>query len=96
MKNELDQLEEKELTNIISKSIQKINNIKEKEKILLIDNHIILNDLDFKNLLDILYINPKYSNIFDENTKIHFKLKVNINEFLILSNTLLPTFIEKM
>lgn len=96
MKNELDLLEEEELTNIISKSIQKISNIKKKEKILLIDNHITLTDLDFKNLLDTLYINPRYSAIFNENTKIHFKLKINLNEFLILSNTLFPTFIEKI
>lgn len=79
------------LTKIITNSIQlDLKDIGTFEHILLIDNNIIKNNNDFKNLINIFYKNP----IFEENTKIHLKLKLNINEYLIISNLYFPTFIQ--
>ena len=57
---------------------------------LLIDNNQIKNNSDLENLIKNLYNNQ----IFNENTKIQLKLKINLDEFLILSNCLFPTLIE--
>lgn len=31
---------------------------------------------------------------FDANTKVHFKLKLNLREYFIISNLLFPAFLE--
>ena len=78
-----------EWKNLIDNNIQKdiINNITKEKHEILIDNNIINTKKDLDNLINILY-NKEY---FNENTKIHIKLKLNIDEFLIISNYLFPT-----
>lgn len=71
---------------LIEKSINKLN-FERKKHILLIDDHEILNENDFINLLQNFYTKK----IFEENTKIHIKLKINLDEFLVLNNMLKPT-----
>jgi hypothetical protein len=67
------------LTKIITNSIQlNLKDIETFEHILLIDNNIIKNNNDFKNLINVFYKNP----IFEENTKIHLKLKLNNFKFI--------------
>ena len=81
-----------ECEDIINTNIQKniFNNIKKEKHEILIDNNIINNKKDLDNLIDILY-NEEY---FSKNTKIHIKLKLNIDEFLIISNYLFPTLVK--
>jgi adenylate cyclase len=80
------------LSTIISDSLQGkiLQDFRNLEHTLLIDNNIISNDEDLEKLIDNLYINE----IFDENTKIHLKLKINLNEFLLIHNYLYPTLIK--
>ena len=76
---------------MISQSLQKINNITEENKKILIDDVEIE---DVEKLLDRInnfYLNDKFLNIFDQNTKIQIKLKLNLREYLILINLLFPT-----
>lgn len=85
---ELEKLENYNFSYIIPDSIQVIDlNFKENRHVFLLDNNLIENENDFYNLLNSLYSND----IFDENTKIHFKLKINLREFLILSHYLFPS-----
>lgn len=79
------------MNDLIDASIQSpIHISEEKEHVILIDDQIIQNMRETKNL-----INNFYSmNIFDENTKIHMKLKINLREYLIISEVLYPTFIK--
>lgn len=77
---------------VIDSNIQKniIKNIKKEKHEILIDNNKINKKEDLDNLINILY-NEEY---FDINTKIHIKLKLNIDEFLIISNYLFPTLMK--
>ena len=80
-----------QLEDMISQSLQKINNITEENKKILIDDVEIE---DVEKLLDRInnfYLNDKFLNIFDQNTKIQIKLKLNLREYLILTNILFPT-----
>jgi hypothetical protein len=54
---------------------------------MLIDGVEILNK---SHLLEIIS-NSYISEVFGENTKIHIKLKINIREYLIISNILFPS-----
>ena len=87
----LDKLKEGyELESIISNSIQikKYTIHEESKKIITIDNEII----NEKSLSEIInyYIDDDFSKLFDDNTKIHLKLKINLREFLIISHDLFP------
>lgn len=62
----------------------------EKSHILLIDNYEIKTENELDELINNFYNNK----IFDENTKIHFKLKLNLREYLLISNVLFPTLIK--
>ena len=79
-----------ELESIISNSIQikKYTIHEESKKIITIDNEII----NEKSLSEIInyYIDDDFSKLFDDNTKIHLKLKINLREFLIISHELFP------
>lgn len=77
---------------LINKSIQvdMFDNIPTIPHILIIDNNIIDSLESLDNLINNLYNQP----IFDENTKIHVKLKINLIDYLIISNCLFPTFIK--
>lgn len=87
---ELDKLDNDfNLENITSNSLQKLKEEK-KEKILLIDNLKIENYIEFEKNLNEFYM-KKY---FDENTKIHMKLNLNLSEYLIISNVLFPALIK--
>ena len=91
LKEELDTLDEKfKLEEITLKSISKLWEEKG-NKILLIDDILINNDKDFYNNLNEFYLNKEY---FHENTKIHLKLKLNLNEYLLITNLMYPAFVK--
>ena len=91
--SELDNLkEEYRLDYIISKGIQNIKEMEENKKVLFIDNLEIKEDFD--DILKREYFNGKLGEIFHENAKIHMKLKMNLREFLIISNMLYPSLIK--
>lgn len=64
------------------------------EKELIIDNVKIESDLDFENLIKDVYGDKILGKIFTENTKIQMKLKINLREYLILTNMLYPTLVK--
>lgn len=78
--------------NLIEKAIQKNNllNVSEEEHVLLIDDFQIKKKEDLIKLIENFY----FKELFGENAKIHFKLKINLREYLIISNELYPTFIR--
>ena len=80
-----------QLQELIPKSIQQIINWKEEEHVLLIDNYSINNESSLNELLENIY----NSDIFNANTKIHVKLKLNLREYLIISNVLFPTLYKE-
>ena len=93
MCSELDNMKEEcSLNKLVVNGIQNFEKeiVIEKEKIILIDENIIKNDEDFKNILENFYSKK----IFSENTKIHIKLKLNLREYVIINNYLFPTFIR--
>ena len=83
-------MEEFPLDRLLKKSIGKVNIEKEERKILSID------DIEIKNYIDFEKIKNKYieENILDKNDKIHMKLKINLREFIVLTNLLTPTFLR--
>ena len=54
----------------------------------------IKSDLDFENLIKDVYDDEILGRIFTENTKIQMKLKINVREYLILTNMLYPTLVK--
>lgn len=79
------------MTDLIDNSIQLQDiNLDEKQHIILIDNQKI------QNLDDTFYLIENFysKDIFNENTKIHMKLKLNLREYLIIAEVLYPTFIK--
>jgi hypothetical protein len=91
----LDSLEDNyKLKNIVSKSVQKINDIEENEKIITIDDTLIKNEKDFMSMLENQYDHEILGKAFEKNTKIQMKLKMNIREYIIVTNLLYPTLIK--
>lgn len=91
--NELKNIDNDYQLNVfIDKSLQSINkmNLIKEPHLLLIDDKVIVDSNDFNDLLENFYS----KDIFDSNTKIHLKLKLNIDEYLIISNILFPTLIK--
>lgn len=87
---ELNDLEE---TFLIQKSINSpiLFPIKKKQ-ILLLDDSLINDENEFINLM-----NTNYNDTcFDKNSKVHFKLKLNLDEFLRLNFEIIPSFLRKI
>ena len=79
------------MTELIDNSIQLQDmNMEEKQHVILIDDQKIQNWDDTFYLIENFYNND----IFNENTKIHMKLKLNLREYLIIAEVLYPTFIK--
>lgn len=90
LSKELLKLDEYYLSTLIEDSIQKNLGLTKKEKhILLIDDYEMKND-DLETLLEEFYS----MNIFNENTKIHMSLKINLDEFLVISQDLYPSLLK--
>ena len=95
LKKNLDDLDEDfYLKNIINKSIQTMEDMREEKKIIVIDDREVKNLDEFNEILNDFYLNKKYFKIFDDNSKVHLKLKLNLREYLIISNLLFPTLIK--
>lgn len=93
IKNGIDEIEDNNsLERIITKSIQDFrkNNLEYEKKIIIIDNEIVEDDDKFVFLVENFYS----KSWFDENTKVHVKLKLNIGEYLLLTNSLFPTLVK--
>ncbi len=91
----LNKLEEEiDLKELITDSIHKSIKIEKKEKVLLLDDVELKTNQDFENCLQNYYLNRNFKNLFNENTEVHFKLKLNLNEYLALTNILNPTFVK--
>ncbi len=90
LKTELNEISrEYKLDEMFKNAIQKIEEIEEKERILILDGNIISKKEDFNELIDNFY----NKSIFNENTKVHFKLKLNLKDYLLLTNYLYPELI---
>ena len=95
IRKELDSLgEDFNMENILNKSMQKIEKSNEENKIIIMDDKIIKDFNDFKENLNKVYLNEEWKKIFNENTKIHLKMKMNLREYLILSNLLFPNLVK--
>lgn len=86
--------EEYSINRIISQAVGNIGEISEWKKELIIDDVKIKSDLDFENLIKDVYDDEILGRIFTENTKIQMKLKINVREYLILTNMLYPTLVK--
>lgn len=86
--------EEYSINRIISQAVGNISEISEWKKELIIDDVKIKSDLDFENLIKDVYDDEILGRIFTENTKIQMKLKINVREYLILTNMLYPTLVK--
>ena len=91
-KNLEENVEKYPLEEIIDNALQKpLINWKEERQIILIDDNIIYNLEDIHDLLNTFY----NKDIFEENTIIHLKLKLNLREYLLISEKIYhPTFIK--
>lgn len=91
----LDELEkELSISEIISKSIQNLKEEKEEKKEIIIDDIKVKDFEEFEELIEKEYNDKTLKKIFDENTKIQMKLKLNLREYLIITNVLYPTLIK--
>ncbi len=95
MSEELDSLKnEYKLSDIISKSIQDLEEIKEHKKIITIDDEEIKNEIDFREIIKNFYDDEILGKIFNENTKVHIKLKLNLREYIIITNVIYPRLVR--
>ena len=93
--HELDSLKnEYRLSDIVSKSLQNLEDIKEYKKIITIDDQKIETENDFLKIIDNFYNDEVLSQIFNENTKVHIKLKMNLREYIIVTNILYPRLLR--
>lgn len=73
---------------VLDKSILNKWDFSKKKNHVLLFNDVVVNSKS--ELIDL--IEKEYNlSIFDENTKIHIKLKLNLNEYLLLTNSYFPT-----
>ena len=94
IKEELDGLDsDYEIRNLLINSIQDFIEMKENDKIISIDDRIIKNNAEFDDFVK-EYVTGNLSEFFNENTKIHMKMKINLREYLIITNKLYPTLIK--
>jgi len=95
MSEELDSLkDEYKLSDIISESIQNLEEIKEHKKIITIDDEEIKNEIDFREIIKNFYDDEILGKIFNENTKVHIKLKLNLREYIIVTNVIYPRLVR--
>ena len=95
MCEELDSFkDEYKTSNIISKSIQSLKEVDEHKKIIIIDDEKIENESDFIKIIENLYNSPILGKIFSENDKVHMKLKLNLREYIIITNVLYPRLLR--
>lgn len=89
LKSISENLERKNINfeDFIQKGIGEIKEIKYDKHILIIDG---METWDLKDMIENFYSDK----LFDENTKIHLKLKINLRDYLIISNLLFPTLIK--
>jgi hypothetical protein len=78
---------------LLSNTIQDFDDMKENEKIISIDDVIIKNNLEFIGFIN-KHIDGDLAEFFNENTKIHMKMKINLREYLIMTNVLYPTLVK--
>jgi hypothetical protein len=79
--------------NLFKDTIQDIVEMQENGKIISIDDAIIKNSLEFDDFVK-EYVAGDLSEFFNENTKIHMKMKINLREYLIMTNELYPTLVK--
>lgn len=82
--------EEYSIKFVLDESILNQWDFSKKKNHTLLFNDVIVNSKE--DLLDLIK-NEYDLKIFDENTKIHIKLKLNLDEYLLLSNSYFPTLI---
>lgn len=82
--------QEYRLSDIVSKGIHALKDVDEGEKELIIDDVLINSDGEFEDILK----NKYDCQIFNENSKVHLKLRLNLREYLIITNVLYPTLIR--
>jgi hypothetical protein len=86
--------DEYKICNIISKSIQNLKEIDEYKKIITIDDEKIEDKSDFIRIIENLYSSQILGKLFSENDKVHIKLKLNLREYIILTNVLYPRLLR--
>ena len=84
---------EYDVKSLLSNTIQDFDDMKENEKIISIDDVIIKNNLEFIGFIK-KHIDGDLTEFFNENTKIHMKMKINLREYLIMTNVLYPTLVK--
>lgn len=86
--------DEYKICNIISKSIQNLKEIDEYKKIITIDDKKIEDESDFTRIIENLYSSQILGKLFSENDKVHIKLKLNLREYIIVTNVLYPRLLR--
>lgn len=86
--------QEYKINEIISKGIHVLKEENEEKKEIIIDDIKIGSENEFEHILEHQYNCKILGKIFNENTKIHLKLKLNLREYLIITNVLYPTLIR--
>ena len=72
--------------NLNKEILQKWDFSKKKKNILFFNDKIVQSEIELINLI----VSDYDLSIFDENTKIHIKLTLNLDEFLLINNTYFP------
>lgn len=94
IKEELGKLDSSyDTKNLFENTIQDIVEMQENDKIISIDDTIIKNSSEFDDFIK-EYVAGDLSVFFNENTKIHMKMKINLREYLIMTNELYPTLVK--
>ena len=90
LSRELDSLDpEYNWENLISESLSTGLNVHERTHILSLDEAEVTSEEGLFKLLE-----TYKKDIFDENSKVHLKLRLNLREYLIISNVLYPVFVK--
>jgi hypothetical protein len=94
IKEELGKLDSGyDIKNLFENTIQDIVEMQENDKIISIDDAIIKDSSGFDDFVK-EYVAGDLSEFFNENTKIHMKMRINLREYLIITNRLYPTLIK--
>ena len=68
--------------------------IDEYKKIITIDDEKIEDENDFIKIIENLYSSQILGKLFSENDKVHIKLKLNLREYIIVTNVLYPRLLR--